>query len=84
MKKYKTRGVCSTAITLEIEDALIRDLRFEGGCEGNLKGLCALAVGRPAAEVAELLAGTKCGSKKTSCPDQLAKVLKKILSARKS
>lgn len=81
--EYVTKGVCSKKIDFEVEDGIIRKLKFEGGCEGNLKGLCALAVGREAKEVIQLLSGTRCGSKKTSCPDQLSKALKKSLGPSK-
>ena len=50
-------------------------LNFTGGCNGNLKGICALAKGHKAADVKALLGGITCGGKMTSCPDQLAKAL---------
>lgn len=77
----KPRGVCSRGIEFEINDGLLTGLAFEGGCPGNLAGLARLAQGRPAREVAGLLAGVRCGDKKTSCPDQLARAIKKALKA---
>jgi uncharacterized protein (TIGR03905 family) len=58
------------------ESNVISDIRIEGGCEGNHKGLAALCIGQDAATVAQKLEGIECGSRKTSCPDQLAKALK--------
>lgn len=77
---YKTRGTCSRMIHLEIEDGIIKSLSFEGGCNGNLKGIASLAVGRKAIEVADIIRGTDCGGKGTSCPDQLAHAIDKALS----
>ena len=74
---YKTKGTCSTQIEVELgDDHVIQSVAFEGGCNGNLKGICRLVTGRKAEEVIGLLEGTTCGFKKTSCPDQLAKALK--------
>ena len=72
----KPKGVCSKLIEFELEDGRIRGLGFEGGCHGNLQGLARLAEGREAEEVIKALSGIKCGRKKTSCPDQLARALK--------
>ncbi len=72
---YQTHGVCSSRIHFGIDQGILVRVRFEDGCEGNLEGLCQLATGRPVAEVIELLKGIRCGDKKTSCPDQLAKAL---------
>lgn len=79
-REYKTKGVCSKKIHFELEEGIIRSLHFDGGCEGNLKGVSALALGRSGEEVAAVLAGLTCGGKKTSCPDQLSKALKKALA----
>ncbi len=80
---YETKGTCSKSIDFEIDAGIVRDISFASGCPGNLEGLSRLAEGRRAEEVVELLAGIKCGKKKTSCPDQLAKALKKVLTAGK-
>lgn len=74
--EYRPSGVCSTKISVEIEDGIIKDVKFTGGCNGNTQGLSKLAVGRKADEVIEILSGIKCGFRNTSCPDQLAKALK--------
>ncbi len=73
------QGVCSRQINLDIEDGIIKDCSFIGGCNGNLKGICRLINNQPINDVIEKLEGTTCGSKPTSCPDQLAKALKEYL-----
>lgn len=79
MIRYTTRGTCSRAITFELEDGIIRNVQFEGGCNGNLKGLAALVEGQRAEDVIPRLEGITCGFKSTSCPDQLAQALKQAL-----
>ncbi|MDE6453810.1 MAG: TIGR03905 family TSCPD domain-containing protein [Muribaculaceae bacterium] len=70
---YTTRGTCSRLIEFDIDDTgIVRNVRFTGGCHGNLQGIAALVEGQPAAEVAARLRGIRCGSKPTSCPDQFA------------
>ncbi len=81
MIRYTTRGTCSRAITFELEDGIIRNVQFEGGCNGNLKGLGALVEGQRAEDVIPRLEGITCGFKSTSCPDQLAQALKQALQA---
>lgn len=76
---YKTTGTCSQLIKLEIDnDQTIKDVSFLGGCNGNLKGISALAIGQKIDDVISRLEGITCGFKKTSCPDQLAQALKKV------
>lgn len=77
---YKTKGTCSQKIDIELADdgKTILDVKFTGGCNGNLKGIAALVKGKKADEIIESLEGIKCGFKQTSCPDQLAQALKKI------
>jgi uncharacterized protein (TIGR03905 family) len=77
---YKTNGTCSTQIFVEVDDGIVTDVSFYGGCEGNLQGISSLAVGMKAADVVKRLEGTDCNSRGTSCPDQLAKALKGIIS----
>ena len=72
---YKTKGVCSREIRLEIEDGKIISANFLGGCNGNLKGISSLVTGQDIDSVIEKLKGIKCGFKSTSCPDQLAEAL---------
>lgn len=68
-------GVCSRSINIEIEDDKLVSVAFEGGCNGNLKGIGALVRGMTVDEAIERLSGIKCGFKSTSCPDQLANAL---------
>ena len=72
---YKTKGTCSSLIEFDIVDGLVRNVRFTGGCNGNLKAIAALVEGQPKERVIELLKGIKCGFKDTSCGDQLARAL---------
>ena len=70
--EYKTQGVCASKIVFEIEDGIVRNIRFIGGCSGNTQGVAKLADGRSVEEVISLIKGIRCGMKATSCPDQLA------------
>lgn len=72
---YTPKGVCSRKIDLEVEDGVIVDVKFTGGCNGNTKGICALVKGEKVDDVIAKLSGTDCGMRGTSCPDQLAKAL---------
>ncbi|MCR4843288.1 MAG: TIGR03905 family TSCPD domain-containing protein [Eubacterium sp.] len=75
-KSYVTRGTCSRAINIDVDDAgIIRSVEFVGGCAGNTAGISKLVVGMKASEVADRLRGTQCGPRGTSCPDQLARAL---------
>ncbi|MCM1066157.1 MAG: TIGR03905 family TSCPD domain-containing protein [Muribaculaceae bacterium] len=79
--EYKTQGTCSRCIRFRIDDeGLIHDIDFEGGCPGNTTGVATLAEGRPARAVADLLRGTDCRGRGTSCPDQLAKAIEEVMS----
>lgn len=72
-------GTCASDILFTIDDDnIIREVKFIRGCDGNTKGVAALSIGRKVDEIASLLEGITCGSKKTSCPDQFAKALKSI------
>ena len=73
--EYKTNGVCSSKILFDLEDGVVSNIRFIGGCSGNTQGVAALANGKPADEVISTLQGIRCGFKPTSCPDQLARAL---------
>ena len=75
---YTPHGVCSRAIQLDVEDGVVNQVQFIGGCSGNTQGIAALVQGMPLDEVVKRLEGIRCGSRPTSCPDQLAKALKKI------
>ncbi len=75
---YNTSGVCSRAIDFTVEDGKITDIKFTGGCNGNLKGISALVKGMEIEEVINRLENIKCGFKSTSCPAQLAEALKQL------
>lgn len=77
---YKTRGTCSRAIQFDVTDGRVHDIRFEGGCDGNTKGVAALAEGMSVEEVIARCKGIRCGFKPTSCPDQLAKALEQAVA----
>lgn len=72
---YRTKGTCSRSITFDIEDGVVRNVQFEGGCNGNLKGIGAIVDGMKVENVIDKLSGIRCGFKSTSCPDQLAQAL---------
>ena len=74
--RYKTKGVCASHIELELEDNIIVNAKFIGGCSGNTQGVAALVKGMTVAEAISRLEGIKCGPRPTSCPDQLATALK--------
>lgn len=76
---YKTKGTCSREIEFELENGIVKNVSFLGGCNGNLKGVSALVEGQKAEDVISRLEGIKCGFKSTSCPDQLATALKEAL-----
>ena len=75
MYEFKTSGTCSQRILFDIEDGKVRNVKFIGGCNGNLKGIAALVEGMDVDAVIERVRGITCGMKKTSCPDQLAQAL---------
>ena len=78
---YKTKGTCSREISFEVENGKVSNVQFFGGCNGNLKGISALAEGMSIDEVIARVEGITCGMKSTSCPDQLAQALKEAKNA---
>ena len=76
--RYQTRGVCSRAINVEVEDGIVKSVEFEGGCSGNTQGVARLVEGMEIDIAIAKLEGIRCGFKSTSCPDQLAKALEKL------
>jgi uncharacterized protein (TIGR03905 family) len=77
MKTYYTEGVCATEIHFEVEDGILKDVKFEGGCDGNLKAVSTLIKGMKVEEVIQKLKGISCESNPTSCVDQLTKALER-------
>ncbi len=81
MKKsieYKTHGTCSRQVNVEVEDGVITDCSFVGGCSGNTQGVAKLVIGMKIEDAISKLRGIKCGFKSTSCPDQLSLALEKV------
>ena len=78
--EYKTKGTCSQRILFEIEEGILKNVQFLGGCNGNLKGISSLVEGMEVNEVIKRIEGIQCGMKATSCPDQLAKAIKEAIA----
>lgn len=74
---YNTSGTCARKIEIDVEDGIVIDVKFIGGCSGNTQGVAALVKGMAVEEAIKRLDGIRCGFKSTSCPDQLAQALKK-------
>ena len=72
---YIPKGTCSKKIKIEIKNDVISSVDFMGGCPGNLLGITRLIKGMEVNEVLDKFSGLKCGTRNTSCPDQLAKAL---------
>ena len=70
--KYTPQGVCSMQMIFEIDNNIVKSLKIIGGCPGNTLGVSRLVVGKSVDEVIEMLKGIPCGTRGTSCPDQVA------------
>ena len=79
MFEYAPQGVCSRKINFDIIDGKLHNVRFTGGCPGNLIAISKLVEGKDAREIADLLAGNQCGMRGTSCADQLSLAIKSVL-----
>lgn len=77
---YNTKGTCSQVIEFEINDGIIDNVSFKGGCNGNLKAISKLVNGKNAKEIADTLRGNTCGPRSTSCADQLARAIDEALA----
>jgi uncharacterized protein (TIGR03905 family) len=73
---YKTKGTCSVEIEFDIEDNIITNIKFLGGCNGNLKAIAKLVDGWTVEQIEEKLVGNTCGRRDTSCADQLARAVR--------
>jgi uncharacterized protein (TIGR03905 family) len=73
---YRTRGVCASSINFETDEGKVKNVRFNGGCNGNLKAISKLVDGMEVDRVIEILEGNTCGNRSTSCADQFARALK--------
>lgn len=78
---YKTKDVCSSAISFDVVDNKVTNVKFQGGCAGNTQGVAALIEGMDVDDAIKRMEGIKCGFKPTSCPDQLANALKEYKAA---
>jgi len=81
---HRNKGTCSTQVQFDIESGKLYNVRFTGGCNGNLKGISALLEGMDAVEAVRKLKGLKCNFKSTSCPDQLSQAIEGALETLSS
>ena len=81
---YKTKGTCSTQIELDLDGDVVHNVKFTGGCNGNLQAIPKLVEGLTVAQVEEKIGGIKCGFKNTSCGDHLAKACREAYEAQKN
>jgi len=77
---YTPKGVCSKLIRFQVEDGILHNVEFTGGCNGNLQGISKLVEGMHVSDVADRLRGIHCGNRPTSCPDQLVRALSPYLA----
>lgn len=78
---YKTKGTCSTLIELELEGNVVHNVKFTGGCNGNLQAIPRLVEGLTVEEVESKIKGISCNGRGTSCGDQLARACREALEA---
>ena len=77
--QYQTQGTCSQLIDVTVDDNnVIQQVYFVGGCNGNLQGICRLVTGQKVDAASNTLDGIRCGTKRTSCPDQLCRALEQL------
>lgn len=81
---YKTKGTCSSRITFDLDGDIVRNVKFTGGCNGNLKGISSIVDGMKVEDIEKKLGGITCGFKNTSCPDQLAKAVSEAYAKEKA
>lgn len=85
MPVFPLMGVCPSCLGFELTpDNRVTQVRFSGGCPGNLEAISRLVEGLPAEEVIAKLSGITCGKKPTSCPDQLSRALRQALDGKQS
>lgn len=77
---HMNRGTCSRAVSFDINDGIVTNIQFVGGCNGNTQGVAALAEGMKAEDIIAKCEGIDCNRRGTSCPDQLAKAVKEAIS----
>ncbi|MCR5201775.1 MAG: TIGR03905 family TSCPD domain-containing protein [Lachnospiraceae bacterium] len=79
--EYVPKGVCSRLIEFDIEDGKLHNVRFTGGCNGNLKAIGKLVEGKKPEEIHDILIGNTCGMRNTSCADQFAKAIENVVES---
>ena len=77
---YKTKGTCSTQIDVEVNDGIVKSVKFTQGCPGNTQGVARLVEGMKAEDAINKLRGIQCGARGTSCPDQLSYAIEEALN----
>lgn len=82
--KYKTRGTCSSLIRFDIDGDVITNVKFTGGCNGNLKAVSSLVDGMTVEQIQKKCGGIQCGMKGTSCADQLSKAVQAAYEAEQN
>ena len=82
--QYKTKNTCSQLIDFDIEDDKITNVYFTGGCNGNLKAISILVNGMTVSQIEEKLKGNLCGTRSTSCADQLAIAVREAFESKKA
>lgn len=78
---FSNSGTCSRGVSFDIENGIVRNVHFEGGCNGNTQGVAALVEGMEVHEAIARMKNIDCGGRGTSCPDQLARNLERALAA---
>lgn len=81
--KHKLEGVCSKEVSFLVVDGRLKGVKFFRGCPGNLEAMARLLEGMRVKDAVQKLKGITCGDKATSCSDQLAKVLLKLIKTSK-
>ena len=82
--EYITTGTCCKQMRIEVDNDIVKNVEFLGGCQGNLQGIANLVVGMNIEEVRSKLKGIRCGAKATSCPDQLATCLEQYIQQKEN
>lgn len=82
--EFKPSNICANKIIFDLDDGVVRNVVFIGGCDGNHKAIASLCEGRNAEEIAKSLTGLTCGPRKTSCGDQFARGILQALEQQKS
>ena len=77
---YFTQGTCSRVIEVSGENGHLVDVKFYGGCNGNLKGISQLVKGKSYEEIIGTLNGITCNGTPTSCPDQLCRAIEQLMA----